>query len=52
MPYLDLFSQLELNSNWESALRKSDGLHPNYEGYVMMAAMIGEWSGWRDLFDG
>lgn len=52
VPYLDLFTPLSGDRNWDAALRKSDGLHPNSEGYEMMAARICDWSGWRRLFDG
>ena len=52
VPYLDLFKPLGADPAWEAALRKSDGLHPNAQGYEMMAARIGDWPGWRGLFDG
>ncbi len=52
VPYLDLFTPLGRDPAWEAALRKSDGLHPNSEGYENMAARVGEWVGWRALFDG
>ena len=51
VPYLDLCTPLAGDSAWEAALRKSDGLHPNSEGYFMMAARIGNWPAWRTLFD-
>ena len=51
-PYLDLFTPLSADPAWEAALLKSDGLHPNSEGYVIMAEHIGAWAGWRSLFDG
>lgn len=52
VPYLDLFTPFNGDAAWDAALRKSDGLHPNSEGYVMMAARVCDWSGWRALFDG
>lgn len=52
VPYLDLFTPFSADPAWEAALRKSDGLHPNSEGYVMMAARVCDWTGWRALFDG
>jgi lysophospholipase L1-like esterase len=52
VPYLDLFTPFAGDPAWEAALRKSDGLHPNSEGYVMMAARVCDWAGWRALFDG
>ncbi|MBT5111302.1 MAG: GDSL family lipase [Rhodospirillaceae bacterium] len=51
-PYLDLFTPLGADPAWEAALRKSDGLHPNSDGYVLMTEHIGAWAGWRALFDG
>ena len=51
IPYLDLFTPFVGNHDWEAALRKSDGLHPNAQGYEMMAARVCDWPGWRALFD-
>jgi len=52
VPYLDLYMPLAADPAWDAALRKSDGLHPNSEGYVLMAARIGAWPAWRNLFGG
>jgi len=52
VPYLDLFTPLSVDPAWDAALRKSDGLHPNAQGYELMAARIADWAGWRGLFDG
>lgn len=52
IPYLDLFTPLSTDGAWDSALRKSDGLHPNSEGYENMAGRVCDWAGWRTLFDG
>ena len=51
VPYLDLFSSLAGNPEWEESLRASDGLHPNADGYVMMAARVTAWDAWRNWFD-
>jgi lysophospholipase L1-like esterase len=51
-PYLDLFTPLGADPSWTAALQKSDGLHPNSEGYILMADHIIGWAGWRGLFDG
>lgn len=51
VPYLDLYSIFKDDPDWEASLRASDGLHPNADGYVMMAAQIGTWEGWRAWFD-
>ena len=40
MPYLDLYSNFADDPDWDASLRASDGLHPNADGYVMMAARI------------
>lgn len=52
VPYFNLFDVLRNNRDWDAALRSSDGLHPNADGYAMMARLIGDWPGWRGLFDG
>ena len=49
IPYLDLFGPLQDDPAWFALLRKTDGLHPNAEGYEKMAAMIGAWDAWRKL---
>lgn len=51
VPYLDLFTSLSDDPAWDAALQKSDGLHPNAEGYEIMADKVGNWTGWRNLFD-
>ncbi len=51
VPYLDLFTPLGTDPSWETALRNSDGLHPNAAGYDIMAAHIDNWQGWRALFE-
>jgi len=50
VPYLDLYTPFVSDPAWEAALRRSDGLHPNADGYAMMADRICEWSAWRGLF--
>ena len=52
VPYLDLYSNLAGNPDWDASLRASDGLHPNADGYVIMAARITAWDAWRAWFDG
>lgn len=52
IPYLDLYSALKDDADWDAALRASDGLHPNAAGYDIMADLICDWPGWRALFDG
>ena len=52
VPYLDLYADLAGDPDWDASLRASDGLHPNADGYVMMAARITSWDAWRAWFDG
>ena len=52
VPYLELFSDLVDDPDWHASLRASDGLHPNADGYVMMAARVTAWNAWRAWFDG
>ena len=51
VPYLDLYSDLAGDPDWDASLRASDGLHPNADGYVMMAARVTAWNAWRAWFD-
>ena len=51
VPYLDLYSDLAGDPDWDASLRASDGLHPNADGYVMMAARVTAWDAWRNWFD-
>ena len=50
-PYLDLFGPLQDDSARFALLAKTDGLHPNAEGYEKMAALIGALPAWRALLD-
>ncbi|WP_319780572.1 GDSL-type esterase/lipase family protein [Maridesulfovibrio sp.] len=40
IPYLDINSPLRNNPAYIKALKESDGVHPNSEGYGIMAGMI------------
>ena len=51
VPYLDLYNDLAGDPDWNASLRASDGLHPNADGYVMMAARVTAWDAWRNWFD-
>ena len=51
VPYLDLYNDLAGDPDWDASLRASDGLHPNADGYVMMAARVTAWDAWRNWFD-
>jgi lysophospholipase L1-like esterase len=52
IPYLDLYTPFSRDSRWEACLRASDGLHPNAEGYQMMAQQVGAWPAWRAMLAG
>jgi acyl-CoA thioesterase I len=47
VPYLDLFARLKDDADWPG--RRTDGLHPDHEGYRRMAELIGAFPGWRRL---
>ncbi|MBL4719771.1 MAG: hypothetical protein JKY20_01390 [Alphaproteobacteria bacterium] len=47
--YLDLFTPLRNDADWEKSLRASDGLHPSSLGYRKMALLFEEWPAWRAL---
>jgi acyl-CoA thioesterase I len=47
--YLDLYSTLASDPDWEESLRASDGLHPTSLGYKTMAALFDKWPAWRAL---
>ncbi len=51
VPYLDLFAALADDSAWYAMLGKTDGLHPNAEGYEQLTALIAAWPAWRALLD-
>ena len=51
VPYLDLFEPLLDEPRWRAALAAGDGIHPNGDGYTILAARIGAWPAWRRWFD-
>lgn len=51
VPYLDLFSALKEQSSWYALLKRTDGLHPDAEGYRRMTRLIESWPAWRQLLD-
>jgi len=50
VPYLEVFSAMASNEAWRREAASGDGTHPNMEGYVALAYMIGNWSAWRAWF--
>lgn len=51
VPYLDLYSPLAESAEFRKSLAAGDGVHPTLDGYALMAARIGAWSGWRRWLD-
>jgi len=51
VPYLDLYSSLAEDAEFRKSLAAGDGVHPTADGYSVMAARIGAWSGWRRWLD-
>jgi acyl-CoA thioesterase I len=49
--YLDLYSTLASDPDWEKSLRASDGLHPSSLGYKKIAALFNEWPAWRAVLE-
>lgn len=51
VPYFDSYTALADNPVWKKAIAASDGVHAVGDGYALMAARIGAWSGWRSWMD-
>lgn len=51
VPYLGLFSSLLGSEVYQIGLVKNDGLHPDSEGYQVIADRVTSWSAWRDLIN-
>lgn len=51
VPYLDLYSPLAEDAEFRKSMLAGDGVHPTADGYAIMAARIGAWSGWRRWLD-
>ena len=49
VPYLPLFSMLIEQPTWPAML--ADGVHPDADGYDLMANIIGKWSAWQSLLN-
>ncbi|QNT78017.1 GDSL-type esterase/lipase family protein [Entomobacter blattae] len=47
IPYLSLIPLLQDNPTWQAILHHYDGLHPNEEGYGLMAEIIANWPAWN-----
>ncbi len=51
VPYLDLYQRLAFEREWEEALVRGDGVHPDGEGYALVARQIDQWLPWRQWFE-
>jgi lysophospholipase L1-like esterase len=51
VPYLDLFGPLSRDQRWTDMLRVGDGIHPNADGYRMLAELVQAWGPWRDWLE-
>lgn len=52
VPYLDIFTPLASNPEWQNCYIKGDGVHPIGRGYAIVAEHIVGWDAWRAWFDG
>jgi lysophospholipase L1-like esterase len=50
IPYFDVLARTRTDETWQRALRRGDGYHPDAAGYDILAEMIWQWQGWRDVF--
>ncbi|MFD2262607.1 GDSL-type esterase/lipase family protein [Lacibacterium aquatile] len=50
--YVDAFTPLSQNPEFAEALARSDGLHPDGQGYALAAEVVGTSEGWRGLARG
>ena len=50
VPYLDLFTPLDSDAEWDRAMDEGDGVHPTAGGYAALARRIGDWPAWRGWF--
>ncbi len=51
VPYLDLYAPLAGDPRWAASLAASDGVHPEAEGYALMAEQVLAWEPWRRWFE-
>lgn len=47
VPFLRLFEQLVADSRWAESTAFGDGIHPNGDGYQMVADAVSAWPEWR-----
>jgi lysophospholipase L1-like esterase len=47
VPYLDLHATTLADQDWQRALRRGDGYHPDRAGYDRIAELIWNWDGWK-----
>lgn len=49
VPYLDLFTPFSTSVRYGAALAAYDKIHPDDDGYAMIAEAIAAWEPWREL---
>ncbi len=49
VPYLDLYTPFSTSRRYAAALAAYDKIHPDDDGYAMIAEAIAAWQPWRDL---
>jgi acyl-CoA thioesterase-1 len=47
VPYLDLFGLTLESAAWAAAVQRGDGVHPDADGYALLARFIGAWPAWQ-----
>lgn len=47
IPFLDVFSPLDRDPDWDRAMAEGDGVHPTADGYARFARLIAQWDAWR-----
>lgn len=47
IPYLDLYSALADDPEWDRVMETGDGVHPTGDGYAKIADLVSRWEAWR-----
>jgi lysophospholipase L1-like esterase len=51
VPYLDVFDLAAVSDIWAREIAAGDGVHPNEDGYAVIASAVENWAGWRAWVD-
>jgi lysophospholipase L1-like esterase len=49
VPYLDVFNTLKSNSIWAASQTMNDGIHPQHDGYKLLANYIQSWAAFQQF---